>query len=192
MYQDATEVFFNQQWEFYDVSPKTISFFKRLPDRFLRMFRQVRFIFGGCFWAIQDSKDPDAYKAEWQDVVNFIRDNFDVPKLFITIDNRLGVWETCNEGNSSLDDDDDDQDSLEGQNNLNLWVYQLEREIAAVMAESLHGLRDIKFEVGACRDLEPLLEKEVMGNRYRERRRPLRPETGEPGSAQWELPSWHA
>jgi len=172
MYEDAFQVFYlNVFFEFHSDPEDTLFFLKGLPTHALRLLRRLRFLFGETDLSEWNRRN---YTQKWQNLVFFIKENLDVPNLSIEIDTNIGASELC----LFIDDFEETR-----------FLYDIYCEIGRAL-RILPNLNDLWFNNGWFVNLGPLLAREVIGERYKERE-DLAQQPGQRRlKGQWEVPIW--
>jgi hypothetical protein len=172
MYEDAFQVFYlNVFFEFHSDPEDTLYFLKGLPTHALRLLRRLRFLFGETDLSEWNRRN---YTQKWQNLVFFIKENLDVPNLSIEIDTNIGASELC----LFIDDFEETR-----------FLYDIYCEIGRAL-RILPNLNDLWFNNGWFVNLGPLLAREVIGERYKERE-DLAQQPGQRRlKGQWEVPIW--
>jgi hypothetical protein len=128
MREDAHEAFYTKACFEFDETPEDILFFfRQLPTKALGFVRSILF-------RIEPRQffrwDNDNYLEQWQNLTLFIKDNFNVSNLSITIDSEV-MYDHCIWARE-LDD--------------NRYYYEVSRQIADTMC-MLRGIHDIHFRL---------------------------------------------
>ena len=148
MYMDALRILYSENcFDFLQDPEATVSFLGRLPPVALKFIRRIQFRFSeGQVMRWKRNR----LIQQWQVLIAFIQQNLNVPNLLIVV-NLEAIRDMC------LWNEDEDAG--------NRSVYDLYFELAAALC-SLTGLCDLHFVLGWFTDLEPVLERKVMGEAY--------------------------
>ncbi len=170
MHKDALEVLCKNWFHFEQLPGRTVDFLKTIPGEALALIRSLKFSVYESH--MRWSKWDFSFNKQWVHLITFIKKSMDVPNLSIVVDTR-GMH----------------QFALHSPNlyrNENRPLYDTQRHIACTIAKLLPDIGHVRFYLGWHTYLEPLLEKEVMGKRYK----PIEAREHIPGP--WaDVPDWH-
>lgn len=168
-YEDVNYIFYSKVcFELQSDPMASLKFLKELPPRALKIIRRLRFLFTeGDLAHWKDS----SYTQKWQDLVSFIKQNFEVPRLSIEIDTSHGANDLC----LFLQNEEQTR-----------FLYDIYWDITSAL-KVIPELEDLYFNNGWFIDLGPLLAKEVIGERYKER--PVAAPSHKL-KRQWAVPAW--
>lgn len=146
MRTDVIEVLLSQNcFDFLQDPEETISFLSNFPQGTLKFCRRIQLRFSES--EIEDW-DQLYYREKLTGLVIFIRDNFDLERLSITVvieSHDLGCF---------VEETEDAR-----------FIYNVYCDIVQAMT-LLHVLEDIQFKLGWFIDLEPLMEQAILGEQH--------------------------
>ncbi|KAK7211854.1 hypothetical protein V2G26_019032 [Clonostachys chloroleuca] len=150
MYVDAAEILFSTNTFFFSGTyVETMSALKILPSDLLKQIRRIRLDMGGDYLFRHKNEN------EWWTLLSFIRNNFETSKLCIELDFDMDGYRISeNEMNSS------------DRKKYSKMAYNSYVIFMRAVREELFDLLDFHVELGILFDLEPVLEKYVMGKDY--------------------------
>jgi hypothetical protein len=145
-YHDVTEVLFSQNiFQFGQDPEKTISFFRHLPSRSLRLIRRVEYQFS------EDEVEcwqGSHYGPKWRDLITYLKNNLDLPSLSIIV--SFDTWELATDNEHE---------------EINRSIYDIYRQVTKAL-RMLDGACSVRFALCTFIALEPLMENAVMGEGY--------------------------
>jgi len=148
MYRDTLRTMYSENcFDFVQNPEITVSFLSRLPAGALTFIRRIQFRFSQeqvQRWYI------DGLRDHWNRLVAFVQRNLHLSNLLIVV-NLQAVYDICLWHDS-------DEDEVR-------FVYEIYCQITGALC-ALHGLCDLHFLLGWFTDLEPILERQVMGEAY--------------------------
>ncbi|MCJ1249496.1 Endonuclease III-like protein 1 [Trapelia coarctata] len=149
VYKDALRVLYSENcFDILQDPQETVLFLSRLPPGALKFIRRIQFRFSER--QVRGWK-RNGLTQQWNSLVAFIQQNLNLSNLLIVV-NLQAVADIC-----LWNDEDEDAG--------NRFVYDVYFQLANGLC-SLPGLCDLHFVLGWFADLEPVLEKKVMGEAY--------------------------
>lgn len=143
MKADTIQVLLSQNaFKFLQDPKETINFLRNFPQETLKYIRRTQFQFSEgeiMEW------EKRGYREKLTQLVVFIRDNFEVSKLSITV-----ILESWDIGCYAEDDED------------LRFIYDIYRDITRALRQ-LPALEDVQFDLGWFIYLEPIMRRAVLG-----------------------------
>ncbi|VUC32034.1 unnamed protein product [Clonostachys rosea] len=150
MYVDAAEILFSSNtFLFSGTYVETMNALKSLPSDSLKQIRRIRLDMGGDYLVRHENEN------EWWTLLSFIRNNLETSKLCIELDFDMDGYQISENDMYSSD--------RQRQSKIAYSSYVI---FMRAVREELSDLLDFHVELGIFFDLEPVLEKYVMGEDY--------------------------
>jgi len=171
MHADAFEVFYSKnKFEFCQDPSATISFFRSMPPSSLFFVHRLEFRF---LEEQFEEWEDEGWNEKWSELVQYIKMNMNLPRLEITID-MTQTFELFMFQDDSIDLDEDMR-----------FVDDIYWHVATTLSE-LEGLKNVTFILGGWKDMKGLLERKVLGERWKgESQR-----KEEPSEMELDAPGW--